>query len=103
MDGKPPARIWLQWADEGDYESYDDLEGVTWAANSINETDVEYVPAARIAELETVAKRLLDTDIMYGVICPLCEGPMGIEDYEHGRLCPIALARQTLSGAEEDA
>ena len=93
MDGKPPERIWLQWADEGDYESYDDLEGVTWCVDSINETDVEYVPAARIAELEAANERQRKA---------LCSIPRYIVTY-HLPDESAALVRSALSGAEEEA
>lgn len=52
MDGKPPERIWLVWPDAPEVESYNDLKGVMWEGSSVNETDVEYVPAASLSELE---------------------------------------------------
>ena len=62
--------------------------------------------AERIAELEAVAQRLLDSLCTHWHSCPLCWGPLILTDYEHTyehtELCPITLARQALAGAEGD-
>lgn len=48
-----PERIWLQVCDDaGCVESFAEHDGVTWCQHRINDTDIEYVRAERIAALE---------------------------------------------------
>jgi hypothetical protein len=46
----PPKVIYLQWYDVDGEEAID--EEVTWCLDQINDTDVAYVLASRIKELE---------------------------------------------------
>ena len=45
-----PKEIWLQTDEDG--EQYDGWDGQTWCSESINRSDVKYVRADRITELE---------------------------------------------------
>ncbi len=52
-----PTRIYLQFDESGEFPEW---EGVTWCSDRINDSDIEYVVAVQVKELEATLSLCLE-------------------------------------------
>ncbi len=85
-----PKRIWLQWKwGRSDGTAFDG-EGVPWCRDKIDDTDVEYVLAARLRELEAENASLKRASRFWS-------------EADHGNLCTALEARDRARQQRDDA
>lgn len=82
-----PERIWLQVCDDaGCVESFAEHDGVTWCQHRINDTDIEYVRADRIAALEAENaewRRLRDPQTLHANLLRGLPAQLTLEQRRH--------------------